>query len=179
MGSYLLVGKKGIYKRINASIETKNGESIGISTLTPVFTYDVSYEDSEYTKLGFRPLGSSMIKTDENMHGKDDTVPLLSTLTPEVNMVLDNLLAQGMDPEILLRYKLYRSAEDEVSEADYNINWTKKILTIKNSNKYATYRLVAYVNLAYLNNRLMETEYDDLTDQQGMSHTSIHGYDTK
>lgn len=179
MGSYLLVGKKGIYKQIKYEIDTKDGSRIGLNALTPVFTYDIHEEDAELAKLGYRPLGTDMIKTDEDRNGKDDSIPLLSTLTPEIVMVLDNLLAQGLDPSILLRFKLFISEDMVVSEADYDVNWTDKLFIIKNSDMYATYRLVVYVNLAYLNNRLMELHYDDAsTDQMTLNGKSVHGYDS-
>ena len=179
MGSYLLIGKTNIYKKIQYNLRTADGTIADSNVMTPVFTYDIHVEDPELTRLGYRPLGTNMIKTDVDKHNQDDSLSLLSSLTPEIVMVLDNLIAQGQDPELLLRFKLFKSEDETVSEADYDVNWTKKVFTIKNSDKFATYRLVTYVNLAYLNNRLMEIEYTDLTDQQGMNHTSVHGYDTK
>lgn len=177
MGSYLLIGKKGIYKQIKFEIDTADGTSIGTNSLTPIFTYDIHAEDAILTKQGYRPLGADMIKTDEDRHGKDDCISLLSTLTPEIIMVLDNIVAQGLDPSILLKFKLFISEDRVVSEADYEVNWTKRLFIIKKSDKYATYRLVIYINLAYLNNRLLELDYHDSTDQQTMSHKSINGYD--
>lgn len=176
MGSYLLIGRTGIYKQIECGVKTLDGTEIGV--LTPIFTYDISMDDADLTKQGYRPLGTNMIKTDTDRHNKDDSISLLPVLTPEVVMVMDNLIAQGLNPELLLRFKLFKSSDEVVSEAEYDVNWTAKAFIIKNSDKYATYRLVVYVNYAYLNNRLMEIEYDDITDQQNMSRTSIHGYDT-
>ena len=179
MGSYLLIGRQNIYKKIQYSLRTADGTLADNMVMTPVFTYDIHTEDPELTSLGYRPLGTNMIKTDVDRHKQDDSISLLAALTPEINMVLDNLLAQGQDPKILLRFKLFMSEDETVSEADYEVNWTKKIFTIKNSDKFATYRLVTYINLAYLNNRLMELEYDDLSDQQNMNHSSVHGYDAR
>lgn len=177
MGSYMLAGKKGVFKQIAFEINTQDGTSIGVGALTPVFTYDIHTEDPELTRLGYRPLGTNMIKTDEDRHGQDDAISLLPILTPEIVMVLDNLLAQGQDPLILLRFKLFASENLVVSEADYDVNWTKKLFIIKNSDKYATYRLVVYINLSYLNNRLLDLDYNTSTDQQTMDHKSINGYD--
>jgi hypothetical protein len=173
MGSYLLVGKKGIYKQIEFDISLASDDV----SLTPIYTYDVREEDAELARLGYRPLCTAMIKTEAKNHNQDDTVPLYSALTDEVLQVLDNILAQGLDPEILLRVKLFKSTDDLVSEAEYHIIWTNKMLIIKNSDKFATYRIVIYANLAYLNNRLMELNYSDISDQQNLLGNSKHGYD--
>ena len=177
MGSYILLGEKGIYKQIELGINvTENSNALDTGSFTPIYTYDIQVDDPSLAQQGYRPLCTSMIKTDVDKHNKDDELNLSSSLSPEVIMVLDNVLAQDLDPSILLRLKLMKNLDQEVSEADYSVNWINRVLTIKNSDKYATYRLVVYVNLAYLNNRLMELNYD-MTDQQNLSGSSVHGYD--
>lgn len=178
MSTYMLIGRKGIYKTIKYGMNVGD-TPVDIGSLTPIFTYDVHTDDPTLLNKGFKVYGTNMIKTEPENHNKDDTLPILPIISPEINMVLDNLLAQDMEPEsVLINFQLFKSEDEKVSASDFTVNWTVKTLTIKKSDKYATYRLVTYINLAYLNNRLMELDYKDINDQQNMKSSSIHGYDT-
>ena len=77
---------------------------------------------------------------------------------------------------ILFQVKMAKGLDGEMTDTDFEIDWTRKLIIIHNSDKYATYRLNMYVNLAYLNNRIIELGYDDKTDQQTLDGKSINGY---
>lgn len=177
MGSYLMIGSKRLYKRIAIDLVSKGGSVIDIGSFTPIYTYDTGELDVRLDKLGYKSMVSTMIKTDESKHTMDDTLDLRCFFSNPVEVVIDNTLAQDLDPGILFQVKLSKGLDLEMSEAEFDMEWTTRTLTIHNSDKYATYRLNIYVNLAYLNNRLMEIGYADKTDQQTLSGDSIHGYD--
>ena len=178
MGSYVMIGTKDLYKQISVTINA--GDTlIDIGSFTPIFTYQANVNDPVLEKLGFSPYATTMIKTDDDKHGKDDTVDLRVFFPNEVGNVINNTLAQELAvDQVLCKIKLFKDVDDIIAEADFNMEWTNMTLTIPNSDKYATYRLTIYINLAYLNNRLMELGYSDLTDQQNLEGGSIHGYDS-
>ena len=174
MGSYALIGSQKLYKKV--AIELETGNAIDIGSFTPIFSYDMSNDDPKLERLGYKPMISTMIKTDIDKHGKDDTVEIHYLLSGPVEAVIDNMLAQDLDMSILFQVRMAKGLDGEMSDTDFEIDWTRKLIIIHNSDKYATYRLNMYVNLAYLNNRIIELGYDDKTDQQTLDGKSINGY---
>lgn len=59
-------------------------------------------------------------------------------------------------------------------ESDFEINWTKYEMTIKESNPYMTYRFILYINLAYYNS--FKINEITITDQQTLDGKSNTGY---
>jgi hypothetical protein len=180
-GLYLLIGERNLYKKLKVDLHTITGGNVDtaldIGTYTPIYTYDAVDNDTRFVSEGYQAVISTMIKTDEDKNGKDDYVNIEYFLSAKTKVVLKNTIAQGQDPEILFKVKLLKDLDGNVVEPAFDMEWTNMILTIHNTDKYSTYRLVIYCNLAYLNNRLMELGYDDLTDQQNLSGKSKHGYD--
>ena len=180
-GLYLLIGERNLYKKLKVDLHTITGckvdTALDIGTYTPIYTYDAVDNDTRFVREGYQAVISTMIKTDEDKNGKDDYVNIEYFLSAKTKVVLKNTIAQGQDPEILFKVKLLKDLDGNVVEPAFDMEWTNMILTIHNTDKYSTYRLVIYCNLAYLNNRLMELGYDDLTDQQNLSGKSKHGYD--
>ena len=57
----------------------------------------------------------------------------------------------------------------------WSVDWNKMEVTIHNSDKYASYRFILYVNLNYLNGKKLAQNYDK-TDQQTIDPGTKHGY---
>lgn len=174
MGSYVMIGTRKLYKRVAIELATNN--AIDIGSFTPIFTYDMSGDDPELLKRGYKPMITTMIKTDESAHEKDDVADISCFFTNEIANVITNTLAQGLDMGILFQIRMSKGLDDKLTTADFDVDWSRCALIIHNSDKYATYRLLIYVNLAYLNNRILELGYSDKTDQQNLNGSSVLGY---
>ena len=88
------------------------------------------------------------------------------------------MIAQDLDPKILAECRIFKDRDEQITDANFSIDWTNMTVTIKETDKYATYRLAIYVNLAYLNNRITELHADRTHgDQQTLSGGSVNGYD--
>ena len=174
MGSYVLIGTRKLYKKLAVQINTD--KAIDIGSFTPIFTYDMSGDDPDLLNRGYKPMVTTMIKTEASTHGKDDVADISCFFTNEISNVIANTLAQGLDMGILFQVRLSKGIDNKLTTADFDVDWTNCTVTIHNSDKYATYRLLIYVNLSYLNNRIMELGYGDKTDQQNLNGSSITGY---
>lgn len=177
MGTYLMIGDSSMYKQIQFSIANDLDSDIDLGSFSPIYTYDISENVEEFAARGYRPMLTNLIKTEPALHGKDDSVNIRCFFEDNFITIMRNVVAQELDPRILIETKIYKDMDEQRTDADFTIDWGTFNITIHNTNKYATYRLVLFVNLAYLNNRLMELE-NTSTDQQTMSGGSINGYDT-
>ena len=72
--------------------------------------------------------------------------------------------------------KLFKERYDLDKEVLWDIDWNKLTVTIHNSDMYASYRFVLYVNLNYLNSKKLDTSYPK-KDQQTIDSKTNHGYD--
>ena len=176
MGTYLLIGDKNIYKQIAFSIANDIDTDIDLGSFSPIYTYDISANVEEFAARGYRPMLTNLIKTEPVLDGKDDSVNIMYLFENNFLTIMRNMISQELNPRILIEAKVYKDRDEQRTDADFAIDWTNFNLTIKNSDKYATYRLVLFVNLAYLNNRITELE-NMSTDQQNLSGGSVNGYD--
>ena len=127
---------------------------------------------------GFTQYTNAIIRTDEKMDGKDDTFNIKSFLSDEDYQIYLDYIAHENPISLLFRAKLIKETYDLDPSLDWDINWNTLDVVIHNSDKYATYRLIIYVNLNYLNSKKLERYYPK-TDQQTIDPATKHGYDIK
>ena len=181
MGTYLMVGTNSVYNKVAFSIGNDiASDDISLGSFTPIYTYDLAVASDDIIARGYKPLLTNMIKTDPALNGKDETIGIAYFFDDDFKIIMRNMIAQELDPRILAECKIYKDRDEQITNADFTADWTNMSITIKDTDKYATYRLVIYVNLAYLNNRITELHADTMHgDQQNLTGGSVNGYDVR
>lgn len=121
---------------------------------------------------GFNYYNSAVVRTDEENDGKPDAVDLKSVIEPMHMSVLESYIESGVSPNTLFRFKLLKDSVECPYGTDdplsWSIDWKRKTLTIRNSDKFATYRIVAYANMMQINNRAADLYTKLSKDKPGL-----------
>ena len=173
IASYILYGKKGIYKQIKLCLHSDDNASY-----TPIYTYDRLFSDTDYIDKGYTLFSSVIIKTDAANDGKSEDIDISSTLPTDLKRMIDDMLASGNEISTLLIPRVIFHNIDAADDTDFNINWSRYTLTIHKTNKLYTYRFILYVNLGYYNDYLIKHNIGG-TDQQNLDGHTVTGYDVK
>lgn len=163
-GLYALIGtheKKFHGLSFDAMVQTPNN---GID-LIPMYTYTNLYDRyATDTMDGYSFYSSTIIQTDEENAGKDDSVSIQELIPPDHMKALDTFVKDGVPPETLFRFRLLENSKEimtncETSETnDYDIDWKLEELTIHHSDPMVTYRVIIYANLNMLNSRFADMQ---------------------
>jgi hypothetical protein len=140
----------------------------------PLYTYERTFDDNDYIEKGYTLYCSNIIKTDPKLEGKEDKLSIKPCIPPDLKVVMDQILAAGNDMQLLLIPRLIMNNIDGEFDSDFEINWSKYELTIKDSKPYMTYRFILYINLAYYNS--FKINEITITDQQNLDGKSNTGY---
>lgn len=178
MSSYYLYGSHNVFKKIQLCMHMdSSSDLIRRTDYTPIFTYDRTVDDVDLMAHGFRRYSSSIIKTDKNKVGNDDTVNIKSLIGPDDYKAYLNHLANENPVDILFRVVVIRNNLSMEQKAEWDMNWDTMDLTIHNSDPYSTYRVILYANFNYLaSHRLLEIT-STKKDQQTTDSNTITGYD--
>lgn len=173
IASYILYGKKGIYKQIKLCMHDDDN-----STFTPIYTYDRLFNDTDYIDRGYSLFNSVIIKSDPINDGKDEEIDITPALPAELKTMIDDMLSKGNDISTLLIPRVIFNNIDASDDTEFDINWSKYTLTIYKTNKLFTYRFILYVNLGYYNDYMIKHNISG-TDQQNLDGHTVTGYDIK
>ena len=170
IASYILYGKKGIYKKIALCMHT--GDK---SAYTPIYTYDRLFDDEDYIDRGYSLFSSTIIKSDPKLDGKDEKIDIRPIFTTEIKQMIDEMLSMGNDVSTILIPRVIFNDIDASDDTEFNLNWTNYTLTIYNTNKFYTYRLIFYINMGYYNDYIIKHGIPG-TDQQNLDSGTTTGY---
>lgn len=173
-GSYVLYGKEGILKKIQTCIHIDDA-SASFGSYVPIFTFNFTDVDKDMLLKGFSQYANAIIRTDEANDGKDDTFDFRQFLSDEDYQIYLDYLANGNPADLLFSIKLFKERYDLDKEVVWDVNWNKLTVTIHNSDKFASYRFILYVNLNYLNSKKLDKTYPK-NDQQTIDSKTNHGY---
>ena len=168
ISSYYGWTRRGMHKKFKLCLHESDH-----SAYIPLYTYERTFDDTEYIEKGYTLYCSNIIKTDVP-EGEDDVVSIAPCLPPDLKKLTDQILSEGNDMQMLLIPRLIMNNIDGEFESDFEINWSKYQLTIKNSLPYMTYRFILYINLAYYTSHKIEEI--TITDQQTLDGKSYTGY---
>lgn len=169
VAAYYAWTRKVMHKKLKLCLH--EGDKSGY---IPLYTYERTFEDAPFIEKGYTLYCSNIIKTDKDKEGKDDKFSILECIPPDLKKITDQILAAGNDMQMLLIPRLIMNNIDGQFESDFEINWTKYEMTIKESNPYMTYRFILYINLAYYNS--FKINDITITDQQTLDGKSNTGY---
>lgn len=169
IASYYAWSRKVLHKKYKLCLH--EGDHSGY---IPLYTYERTFEDTPYIEKGYTLYCSNIIKTDKDKEGKDDKFSITECIPPDLKRIMDTILAAGNDMTMLLIPRLVMNNIDGQFESDFEINWSKYEMTIKNSDPYMTYRFILYINLAYYNTFTLDNI--TITDQQDLNGKSYTGY---
>lgn len=173
IGSYILYGKKGTYKKISLCLHTADK-----SSYTPIYTYDRLFDDGDYIDRGYSLFSSTIIKTDPSLDGKDEGIDIRPIFTSEIKQLIDEMLSMGNDVSTVLIPRVIFNDIDATADAEFNLNWTNYTLTIYNTNKLYTYRIIFYINMGYYNDYIIKHNIGG-TNQQNLDGSSVTGYNVE
>ena len=174
LGSYVLYGKEGIMKKMQTCIHIDD-TTASMGSYVPIFTFNFSDVDKDMVLKGFTQYTNAIIRTDDANDGKDDTFDFRQFLSDEDYQIYLDYLANGNPADLLFTIKLFKERYDLDKEVSWDVDWNKLTVTIHNSDKFASYRFILYVNLNYLNSKKLETSYPK-KDQQTIESNTNHGY---
>lgn len=176
MGSYRMYGCKSTIKAIDLCAHSRVGEaSQTLDCYTPIFTFNRIYDDAHIIEKGYTKRTTNIIKTEDVNDGKDDVLDLSDVLDGYSQQIIRELVAHG-SPISLLYEKIVIKDDAVIEEGkDYDIDWNTLRMTIHESDKFATYRLILYINLQFYNNHAV-SEFTDSTDKQSIDGENGKGY---
>ena len=174
IGSYILYGAKETFKRIEIDIRCENENKYRSIGYTPIYTYERISEDDGLIASGYSRLGSGIIKSDVNNDGKNDDSDFGYIFDDNGKKIIKDLLLHGEDIGIVYKALIYKDNTLMTINTEYTLNWSNTLLTIMNSDKFATYRIIIYVDLNYYNSHKLD-DYN-ITDQQSVDKDSNKGY---
>lgn len=174
LASYYLYGKNKIKDKIQSCIHYSD-QPLNSLDYIPLFTYNYFDMDKAMELSGFTQYCNVVIKTDNDKDGKDDEFSIREFLPDEDYQVYIDYLAHGNPIELLFRAKVIKERADLDNSMDYEVDWQNLKVTIHNSDKFAMYRFIMYVNPAFLMEKRLKYGYDK-TDQQTIESDTKHGY---
>lgn len=174
LGSYVLYGKEGIMKKIQTCIHIEDA-SASLGSYVPICTFNFSDVDKDMLLKGFSQYTNAIIKTDESNDGKDDSFSFREFLSDDDYQVYLDYLANSNPADLLFSIKLFKERYDLDKEVSWSVDWNRLTVTIHNSDKFASYRFILYVNLNFLNSKKLEQKYEK-SDQQSIDPDTKHGY---
>jgi hypothetical protein len=169
VSSYYAWNRRGVHKKFKLCLHESDH-----SGYVPLYTYERTFDDNDYIEKGYTLYCSNIIKTDPKLEGKEDKLSIKPCIPPDLKVVMDQILAAGNDMQLLLIPRLIMNNIDGEFDSDFEINWSKYELTIKDSKPYMTYRFILYINLAYYNS--FKINEITITDQQNLDGKSNTGY---
>ena len=179
MSSYYLFGMRDVFKKIQLCIHTTGGNNGGDLvrrlSYTPIYTYDRVNDDVDLISRGYHNYTSTIIKTDHSKNGMDDSVCIRSLIDIQDYQIYLKHIANGNSPEIIFKMLVIRNNLEMNKDVEWDMNWDTFTLTIHNSDKYSTYRVLIYANFNYLNNHRLE-EIVRKNDQQTIDSNTVTGY---
>ena len=176
MGSYRMYGCKDTFKAIDLCIHSKVGDaSQTLDSYTPIYTFNRIYDDSALIERGYTKRTANIIKTDKKNDGKDDILDLKDVLDGYSQQIIRELVSINSPVNVLYEKIMIKNDEVMTENKDYSIDWNTLQLTIHESDPYATYRLVMYINLQYYNNHAV-SEFSPSTDKQSIDGENGKGY---
>lgn len=176
MGSYRMFGCKNTIKAIDLCLHSHVGDAAQtLDSYTPIYTFNRMYDDSAIIEKGYTKRTTNVIKTEDINDGKDDVLDLNSVLDGYSKEIIRGLVATGASVSVLYEKIMMKNDELMVEGKDYDIDWNTLRLTIHESDRYATYRLIFYINLQYYNNHIIE-EFSPSTDKQSIDSPKGMGY---
>lgn len=176
LANYYLYGCDAIRNKIQSCIHFID-EPMNSQAYIPIFTFNFMGIDRNMELEGFSQYTNAIIRTDKDKDGQDDSFNIKPFLSEEDYQIYLDYLAHENPATLLFRAKLIKETYDLDPSLDWDINWNTLDITIHNSDPYATYRLIIYVNLNYLNSKKLEKYYPK-TDQQTIDPATKHGYVT-
>ena len=169
IGTYTLYGKKNTYKTIKLCTHHDDGGSF-----TPIYTYERIFGDCDYIDQGYSLYSANIIKSSPERDKKSESIDIRACLPADVKKLIDEILATGGDINMLLKTRVIYNNRDASADVDFDMNWSKYELTIKETDMTFTYRFLIYINMSYYT----EHTIDDImiTDQQNMNGDTHTGY---
>ena len=176
IGSYLMYGLKETFHTLQfgivSGLNRKNFMSSG--TYTPIFTYTRIAEDNTLISQGYNRMSVFIIKSSPELDGKSDITSIATQFEPEAKEMINKLIATSGKPDLLFKTLVYCDNKLITDKTDYSIDWNRLMITINNTDKFATYRVVLYCNLNLYNSHKLDNM--NLTDQQTIRRDSTSGY---
>lgn len=170
IATYLLWGQKNLQKKIKLCIHADDANSY-----VPIYTYSRIFGDNDFIDKGYSLYSSVIIKTSPELDRKDESIDIRECLPPDLKRITDDILASGNNMDALLKVRVIFNDLDASDDTDFEMNWTKYQLTIKNTDKTYTYRFILYINLNYYNEYVLSHDLQ-ITDQQTIDGSTISGY---
>ncbi len=176
MGTYRMLGHKRTFKQIDFCLHSRTDDGkVTLGGYVPIYTYNRLYDETPLLERGYSKVNTTIIKTEIENNHKDDVFEMKCILEPTGQMLIREMVAHS-EPVNMLYEMILICNDDPMTEGiDYNVNWTNMTITIHNSDKSATYRLLLYVNLLMYNDRAISKQ-NITTDQQTIDSNTRKGY---
>ena len=176
IGTYLMYGLKETFHTIKFGIvsgyDRKDFMSTG--TYTPIFTYTRIAEDNTLIANGYSRTSAFIIKSSPELVGISDVSAIDTLFDPFAKSMINKMISTNGKPDLLFKTLVYCDNNLITENVDYNLDWNRLTVTINNSDKFATYRVILYCNLSLYNAHKLDSM--NLTDQQTISKDSNTGY---
>ena len=133
------------------------------------------YDDSAIIERGYTKRTTNVIKTEDVNDGKDDILELDNVLDGYSKNIIRELVSTNSPVSVLYEKIMLKNDEILTEGKDYDIDWNTLRLTIHESDKFATYRLIFYINLQYYNNHIV-SNLSPSNDKQSIDTKEGMGY---
>ena len=137
-------------------------------TYFPIFTIPNLTKKFPPEIGGMQLYGSSIFKTNEPEDKEHplirDEIDLKGVLDNDHIRVIRTHTAWNMNPNTLLKVFLLKNSETQTYGKDYEVDYNRLSLIVKNPDEKATYRIAIYFNYATVNEILNNEKYNEMYD---------------
>ena len=153
-GLFLLMGNNENIFKTSVSLVVNN-EYNDLKEFIPLYTLSNLYNTYPPTINGFVLYTTSIFNTETSSNKKEflDISPLFESNM--INIIQENAIYES-NMNTLINLIIIKDNIPLVENTDWNINWQSLNLEIFNPDKYATYRLLVYLNMVHMNEKLEE-----------------------
>lgn len=138
----------------------------------PIYTLSNLYNRYPPFRDGLQLYGSFIFHTDTDRQNIDDSVDLGCVLDGDHQRMIKLHTDYGMVPETICNLVLVKNQEEQ-SVDKFSMNWDTMRMTIHNSDSYATYRIVIYINSETINSGLVNTRMSGPYDASALKDNTI------
>ena len=110
---------------------------------------------------GYKVYTTAAFKTEPNSHEKEDSISIDSLINSEIEQLIKYCNYSGTSIEPFIKLIILEDG-NVLEDDDFTFDLNSREVTIKKSNRLATYRIYVYINQLFLNNFMVDIINSDL-----------------
>lgn len=173
-GMYAIIGSyENRLHSLQVDATFGNMSSDSSNEIIPMYTYTNLYDRFVMnTADGFSFYSSTIVQTDPQNEGKDDTIKMSDVIPPDHMEALTQIINNNVAPETIFRFRLLKNSHElplncdtDVTPCEWEIDWRRHQIIIHNTDPMATYRLLIYADMVQINAKFGKVQDETKMDK--------------